>query len=98
LKPTHFQHTLEEPMERDHFEILLEEMNNNFQLAFEGLAGVNRRLDTMDDRFSRFEAGLETVKAGVCDIKLNTGILNSIANDHETRLQVVEFKLKDHID
>lgn len=113
-------------MEKNHFEILLEEMKSNFQLAFEGLDGVNGRLDRMEawqndanDRFDRLETGQEVIKADVRyvkqrterlegnqeviktdvrDIKRNTGLLNSIANDHESRLQGVESKLKDHLE
>ncbi len=95
-------------MEKDHFEILLEEMKSNFQLAFEGLDGVNGRLDRVEGRLDnveihlegidRLEAGLEIVKTDVREIKRNQGLLNSIANDHESRLQGVESKLKDHLE
>jgi len=116
-------------MEKEHFEILLEEMRSNFQLAFEGLDGVNGRLDRIEgwqttvegrlEAMDRLEAGLEVVKielgsvktelgsvktelgvvkTDVRDMKRNQGLLNSIANDHESRLQGVESKLKDHIE
>lgn len=102
-------------MEKEHFEILLEEMRSNFQLAFEGLDGVNGRLDHIEawqtavegrlDGIDRLEAGLEVVKTDlevvktdVRDMKRNQGLLNSIANDHESRLQGVESKLKDHLE
>jgi len=123
-------------MEKDHFEILLEEMRSNFQLVFEGLDGVNGRLDsiaswqtTVENRleaidrleaglqvvmsdvrvtnqrfdglesgFERLESGQEVIKSDVRDIKRNMGLLNSIANDHESRLQGVESKLKDHLE
>jgi chromosome segregation ATPase len=134
-------------MEKDHFEILLEEMKSNFRLAFEGLDGVNVRLDKTDGRLGnievrlervevgqvsigadlsetnrrveRLEAGQEAIKSDVRetnrrleglesgqeviksdlrDVKRNTGLLNSIANDHESRLQGVESKLKDHLE
>lgn len=63
-------------MEKQHFEILLEKMENNFRLAFEGFDGVNRRLDcleagqsTTNDRLVRLEAGLGSIKVDVRDIK-----------------------------
>jgi hypothetical protein len=49
-------------------------------------------------RLDRLEAGLEVIKSDVRDTKRNTGLLNPIANDHESRLQGVESKLKDHLD
>jgi hypothetical protein len=95
-------------MEKEHFEILLEEMRSNFQLAFEGLDGVNGRLDRIEgwqttvegrlEAMDRLEAGLEVVKTDVRDMKRNQGLLNSIANDHESRLQGVESKLQDHLE
>ena len=113
-------------MEKDHFEILLEEMKSSFRLAFESLDGVNVRLDKTDGRLEnievrlervevgqvaigadlsetrqrveRLEAGQEVIKSDLRDVKRNTGLLNSIANDHESRLQGVESKLKDHLE
>jgi hypothetical protein len=92
-------------MEKEHFEILLEEMRSNFQLAFEGLDGVNGRLDNLEagqkeivGRLDKLEAGVATIKIDIRDMKRNQGLLNSIANDHESRLQGVESKLKDHIE
>jgi hypothetical protein len=92
-------------MEKDHFEILLEEMKSNFRLAFEGLDGVNGRLDRIeawqtgaDGRFDNLETGQEAIKAELRDMRRNQGLLNSIANDHESRLQGVESTLKDHLD
>ena len=92
-------------MKKEHFEILLEEMKSNFQLAFESLDGVNGRLDridvwqtTADGRFDNLETGQEAIKAELRDMKRNQGLLNSIANDHETRLQGVESTLKDHLE
>jgi len=95
-------------MEKDHFEILLEEMKSNFRLAFESLDGVNGRLDRIEswqtsvgnrlEAIDRLEAGQQVLKSDVRDIKRNMGLLNSIANDHESRLQGVESKLNDHLE
>ncbi len=95
-------------MEKNHFEILLEHIESNTQLLAEGLVGVNERLDKVDGRLEkvdgrldkadgrldRLEAGQEIIKTDVRDIKRNMGLINSIANDHETRLQGVENKRK----
>ena len=43
-------------MQKNYFEILLEEMNHNFKLAFEGLNGNNQRLDGVIQRMDRFES------------------------------------------
>jgi hypothetical protein len=63
-------------MEKEQFEILLEEMKSNFQLAFESLDGVNGRLDRItawqtgaDERFENLETGLEVIKFDLRDAK-----------------------------
>ena len=63
------------------------------------------RLDILEDghngiltRLDKIEAGQETIKSDTRDIKRGMGLLNSIANDHESRLQGVESKLKDHLE
>lgn len=78
-------------MEKEHFEILLERIENNFKLAFE-------QFELVDNRLDRLEAGQETIKVDVRDIKRTVGLLHSIANDHENRLQKVETTLRDHLD
>ncbi len=50
-------------MEKDKFEILLEEMRSNFRMAFEGLTGVNQRLDRFDARQDRMESRLDRIEA-----------------------------------
>ena len=77
-------------MEKEHFEILLESMKSNSRLFIEGVDGVNRRLDRINDRFEsilgqlgvldRLEAGQEAIIAELRDI-----------NNAKPRL-------KDHID
>jgi len=119
-------------MEKQHFEILLEEMKSNFRLAFEGFEVVNNRLDRLESgqetlksdvtdvkmhltrveddqkviksnvkevklRLVRVEDGQNVVKSDVRDIKRNMGLINSIASDHETRIQKVENSLQDHL-
>jgi hypothetical protein len=37
------------------------------------------------------------VKSDVRDVKRNMGLINSIASDHETRIQTVENSLRDHL-
>ena len=49
-------------------------------------------------RLDKIEAGQEVIKSDIRDTKRNTGLLNSVANDHESRLQSVESKLKDHLE
>lgn len=74
-------------MKKEYFEILLEEIKHNFQLAFEGLSGVNQRLD-------RLEAGQYELQDDVKDIKRSMGILLPIARDHEARLQALEETIR----
>ena len=57
----------------------------------EGQKGILTRLD-------KIEAGQEAIKSDTRDTRRNMGLLNSIANDHESRLQGVESKLKDHLE
>jgi len=92
-------------MKKEHFEILLEKIEGNFQLAFEKFDLVDDRLDRLETGHekleaghARLEAGQETIKVDVRDIKRTVGLLHSIANDHETRLQNVETTLRDHLD
>ncbi len=83
-------------MEKDYFEILLEHIESNTQLALESLSGVNEHLERVEGRLGtvegrldgldRLEAGQEVIKTDARDIKRNMGLLNSIANDHEIRL------------
>lgn len=92
-------------MKKEHFEILLEKIEGNFQLAFEKFDLVDDRLDRLETGHARLETGQERLEAGqqaikvdVRDIKRTVGLLHSIANDHENRLQNVEVALRDHLD
>jgi hypothetical protein len=95
-------------MEKDHFEIVLEHIESNTKLLAEGQAGMNERLNRLESGQEAIKeklltqdvlvAGQEVIKAELRDMKRNQGLLNSIANDHESRLQGVESKLKDHLE
>ena len=77
-------------MEKEHFEVLLEEIRGNTQLALEGFDGVNLRLD-------RLESGLDGVQFEIREMRKAFGLMHCIANDHEVRLQNVEGSLQDHL-
>ena len=95
-------------MEKDHFEIMLEHIESNTRLLAEGQAGMNERLNRLESGQEEIKeklliqdvlvAGQEVIKAELRDMKRNQGLLNSIANDHESRLQDVESTLKDHLE
>jgi chromosome segregation ATPase len=89
-------------MEKNHFEILLEEMKSNFQLAFEGLDGVNERLDRVeswqtvaDGRFDNLEAGQEAIKAELCDVKQRVGHLEASSENVENGQEVIKSDVRD---
>jgi len=70
-----------------------------------GQKGVLTRLDILEagqkgvlTRLDKIEAGQKAIKSDTRDTRRNMGLLNSIANDHESRLQGVESKLKDHLE
>ncbi|MFC1655201.1 hypothetical protein ACFL2F_05280 [Myxococcota bacterium] len=95
-------------MEKDHFEILLEHVESNTKLLAEGLVGVNQHLERLESGQEAIKeklliqdvlvTGQEVIKAELRDMKRNQGLLNSIANDHESRIQGIESQIKDHID
>ena len=43
------------------------------------------------------KSDVRELKSDVRDVKRNMGLINSIASDHETRLQNVENSLRDHL-
>jgi hypothetical protein len=102
MEKDHFEILLEEM--RSNFQLAFE--------GLDGVNGrldrVEGRLDNVEghlDGIDRLEAGLDfvktelgVVKTDVREMKRNQGLLNSIANDHESRLQGVESKLKDHLE
>ena len=77
-------------MEKEHFEILLERIEDNTKLALEGVAAAN-------DRLERIEAGQAEIKKDLREVKSTVGLLHSIANDHEGRLRKLEAALEDHV-
>ena len=77
-------------MEKEHFEILLEHMESNSQLALESISGVNNRLD-------RMETGQNEIKLEVREMRKAFGLIHTIASDHEARLQDLENRFIDHI-
>lgn len=90
----------------------LENLEGRMDRVEVGQEVIKADLRDVKERVGRLEDGQEVIKADhevikadqeviknvVRDIKRNMGLLNSIANDHETRLQGVENKLDDHID
>lgn len=88
-------------MEKEHFEIILEHMQSQFKIFGEGLEGLRNSLDSFKvevrERFDRLEKRMDRIEIIVRDIKRTVGLLHTIANDHETRLQKVESQLEDHL-
>ena len=89
-------------MKKEYFEILLEEMKSNFQLAFEGLDGVNGRLDRIeswqtftDGRFDNLEAGQEAIKAELCDVKQRVGHLEASSENVERGQEIIKSNVRD---
>ncbi|MBN2360778.1 MAG: hypothetical protein JXR83_15090 [Deltaproteobacteria bacterium] len=84
--------------------IIENDHGRKIDLALEGLAGVNQRLDQTDQRVAAIEtrvAHIETkvehIETDVHEIKGVLGLLKSIATDHEARLQKVENIVRDHL-
>ena len=63
-----------------------------------GQAAIKADVGETRQRAERLEAGQAVIKADVRDAKRNTGLFNSVANDHESRLQGVESSLRDHLE
>ena len=89
-------------MKKEHFEILLEEMKSNFQIAFEGLDGVNGRLDRIeawqtvaDGRFDNLETGQVAIKAKLCDVKQRVVNLEASSENLEGGLEVIKSDVRD---
>jgi hypothetical protein len=81
-------------MEQRHFEILLEEISTKMQVVLESVTGYSERLDRFENRVTqRFDNQDKELR----EIRRVIGLLNVIANDHETRLQTVENTLQDHL-
>jgi hypothetical protein len=81
-------------MEQRYFEILLEEISTKMQVVLESVTGYSERLDRFENRVTqRFDNQDKELR----EIRRVIGLLNVIANDHETRLQTVENTLQDHL-
>ena len=81
-------------MDQGYFEILLEEISSKMQLVLESVAGNSERLDKFEKNVNqRFDSQDKELR----EIRRVIGLLNVIANDHETRLQTVENTLQDHL-
>jgi hypothetical protein len=81
-------------MEQGYFEILLEEISSKMQVVLESVTGYSERLDRFEKRVTqRFDNQDKELR----EIRRVIGLLNVIANDHETRLQTVENTLQDHL-
>jgi len=88
-KPDYSQEVMD--MQKDHFEILLEDMRHNFQLAFEKIESLEEKVDK---RLDEFALTLGDVKSDVRDVKRSVGLFHSIANDHEARIQSLEESIR----
>ena len=81
-------------MDQRYFEILLEEISSKMQLVLESVTGNSERLDRFEKNVAqRFDNQDKELR----EIRRVIGLLNVIANDHETRLQTVENTLQDHL-
>jgi hypothetical protein len=81
-------------MEQGYFEILLEEISSKMQVVLESVTGYSERLDRFEKNVTqRFDNQDKELR----EIRRVIGLLNVIANDHETRLQTVENTLQDHL-
>ncbi len=75
----------------------LEALADGQGVASERLDRLEAGQERLEAGQERLEAGQETIKAEVRDTKRTVGLLHSIANDHESRLQEVESSLHDHL-
>jgi hypothetical protein len=81
-------------MDQRYFEILLEEISSNIQLVLEGVANNSERVDRFEKIvIQRFDSQDRDIR----EIRRVAGLLHTIVNDHETRLQNVENALQDHL-
>ena len=98
-------------MEQKHFEILLENMHGDIKLVAEGVGQLSQRVDNLTEavggltervaavetRLDGVETRLENIEVDVREIKQGMGVLTSICSNHESRLQTVEYTLRDHL-
>jgi hypothetical protein len=73
-------------MEKQYFEILLEEIKGNVQLVLEGHG-------LLVDRMDRIESRLDSMAADIKETKNNVGFLLSKDDKQDTRLDKIEHIL-----
>ena len=85
LNETPHTATMEWMMKQEHFEILLEQIAGNTQLALEGLDGVNTRLDRLEAGHNRTEGRLEIIEGGLSGLKAGQDDLQAGQDDLRTK-------------
>ena len=91
--------TLEVSMQRDHLEILLEEMNSNFTLVLEGHSALhqeimNSRQDTAE-KFAMVDFKFEVLNNKIDDVEVR---LNARIDTVNAKIDTVEARLNAKID
>ena len=88
-------------MEKELFEVLLEDIQGKVEAVIEAVQTtrevVMASLDEVKADVSVLKADVSALKVDVRDIKRGMGVLQSIANDHESRLQGLEGAFRDHL-
>jgi len=90
-------------MEKDHLEILLEDMRGNFQLVFEGQAMLRHDIQELsrktDERFEVVDLKFEVLnnKIDSVDERLNNKI-DTVDKKLSNKIDAVDKKLSDKID
>jgi len=82
--------SMEDVMDKEHFEVMLEKIAGDLGLVLEIVTGNRERLDRHDERLDKLDGDVNEMKGSL-------GILVPIANNHELRLQGVESTLRDHL-
>ncbi len=82
-------------MKKEHFEILMEEMKGNFQLAFEGLDVVNRRLGRLEDGQDTLKSDVGVLKTDVSVLKTDVGTLKTDVSVLKTDVGVLKIDVRD---
>jgi hypothetical protein len=78
---------LEALMKENHFEILLEEIRGNSQLAFEGIDVINQRMGRMESDIALIKNNINQITTKNSKFEQSIDLLQSIVSDHEARIQ-----------
>ena len=90
-------------MEKDHLEIILEDMNSKFDIVIEGHATLNRKIDDLahitEERFDLVDFKIDTLnqKIDAVDEKL-TKKIDAVDEKLSKEIRAVESKLGNKID